>query len=149
MLTVEQANELRVGKRLVFTNGVFDVLHAGHCRYLAEARACGDMLIVGMNTDASVRRLGKGPDRPINPLEDRAEVLSALRAVDGVIPFEEDTPEALITLLRPDIHVKGGDYTEEQLPEAKIVRSYGGDVIILSLLEGRSTTNIVRRIRGV
>jgi len=139
---------LRVGKRLVFTNGVFDVLHAGHVRYLEEARACGDMLIVGMNTDASVRRLGKGPDRPINPLEDRAEVLSALRAVDGVIPFEEDTPENLISQLRPEIHVKGGDYTEDQLPEARIVRSYGGDVIILSLLEGRSTTNVVRRIRG-
>lgn len=94
-----------------------------------------------------MRRLGKGPDRPVNPLEDRAHVLAALRSVDGVIAFEEDTPENLITFLKPEVHVKGGDYTEEDLPEAKIVRGYGGIVQILPLLKGRSTTKILKRLR--
>jgi glycerol-3-phosphate cytidylyltransferase len=146
MLTVQEAIKLGEGRRLVFTNGVFDVLHAGHVRYLSEARGLGDLLIVGMNTDVSVRRLGKGPNRPVNPLEDRAEVLSALRAVDGVVPFDEDTPEALISVLRPSVHVKGGDYRVETLPEAKIVLGYGGEVVILPLLEGRSSSSVLRRL---
>jgi glycerol-3-phosphate cytidylyltransferase len=146
MLSVDEAIELGRGRKLVFTNGVFDILHAGHVRYLEAARALGDLLIVGMNTDESVRRLGKGPNRPINPLEDRAEVLSALRCVDGVVPFGEDTPESLISHLRPDVHVKGGDYTLETLPEAKIVLAYGGEVVIMPTLEGRSTTSTLRRL---
>ena len=133
---------------MVFTNGVFDILHAGHVRYLAEARSLGDLLIVGMNTDASVRRLGKGPERPINPLEDRIAVLSALRAVDGVVAFDEDTPVELIRALRPEVHVKGGDYDPEGMPETPLVRSYGGEVVILPTLEGRSTTGIVDRMRS-
>jgi glycerol-3-phosphate cytidylyltransferase len=102
------------------------------------------MLMVGMNTDASVRRLNKGPNRPINTLVDRIEVLEALRCVDGVVAFDEDTPEALITILRPDIHVKGGDYTVESLPESKIVLAYGGQVVILPTLEGRSSTRVIK-----
>jgi len=145
-LTVEQALALKRGKKTVFTNGVFDVLHAGHVRYLAAARELGDLLIVGVNSDASVRRLGKGANRPVNRLEDRAFVLEGLRSVDAVVAFEEDTPEALIAALRPDIHVKGGDYRVEDLPEARIVHSYGGEVVILPLLEGRSTTNTLRRL---
>lgn len=144
-MTVSEALTLRQGRRLVFTNGVFDIVHAGHVRYLREARALGDLLIVGMNSDESVRRL-KGPTRPVHRLEDRIEVLSALRCVDGVVPFEEDTPEELIAKLRPDIHVKGGDYTVERLPEAKIVHGYGGEVMILPLLEGRSTSNALRKL---
>lgn len=145
-MDLERALDLRRDKKLVFTNGVFDILHAGHVRYLREARALGDLLIVGLNSDASVRRLGKGPNRPINGLADRMAVLSELRCVDAVVPFEEDTPEALIAALRPEIHVKGGDYRADDLPEAKIVRGYGGEVVILPLLEGRSTTNTLRRL---
>lgn len=145
-MTSEEALRAVTGRKVIFTNGVFDILHAGHVRYLAQARALGDMLIVGVNTDDSVRRLGKGPNRPIHTLEDRIEVLEALRVVDGAVPFEEDTPEALIEMLRPDIHVKGGDYTEDQLPEAKIVRGYGGDVVILPLLPGRSSSQALRRL---
>ncbi len=104
--------------------------------------------MVGVNTDASVKTLGKGDDRPINSLEDRLTVLAALRAVDFVVSFDEQTPEALISELKPDIHVKGGDYTEAQLPEAKIVRSYGGEVVILPLLEGRSTTATLKKLLG-
>jgi rfaE bifunctional protein nucleotidyltransferase chain/domain len=143
-MNLEQALKLREGRKLVFTNGVFDILHAGHVRYLEHARTLGDMLMVGMNTDASVRRLNKGPNRPINTLVDRIEVLEALRCVDGVVAFDEDTPEALITILRPDIHVKGGDYTVESLPESKIVLAYGGQVVILPTLEGRSSTRVIK-----
>lgn len=137
---------MRDGKRLVFTNGVFDILHAGHVRYLAEARELGDLLIVGLNSDASAKTLGKSPNRPINTLEDRAEVLAALRCVDGVVLFEESTPEALIGSLRPEVHVKGGDYRADDLPEAKIVRAYGGEIVILPTLEGRSTTAILKKL---
>ena len=126
---------------------MFDLLHAGHVRYLAEARALGDLLIVGINSDASVRGLGKGPDRPINGQEDRMAIIEALRAVDGAILFEEATPLALIERLRPEVHVKGGDYDAETLPETPLVRGYGGEVIILPTLEGRSTTGILRRAR--
>lgn len=145
-MTVEEALRLRHGKRLVFTNGVFDILHAGHVRYLAEARTLGDLLIVGVNTDASVRRLGKGPNRPIHSLEDRLMVLEALKVVGGAVAFDEDTPEALIAKLKPDVHVKGGDYVAEALPESKIVWDYGGEVVILPLLEGRSSTQAIRRM---
>lgn len=144
--TVPQIAEARGGKRLVFTNGVFDILHAGHVSYLEQARALGDMLVVGLNSDASVRRLGKGPERPINALEDRAIVIGALRCVDAVTWFEEDTPERLIEELKPDIHVKGGDYRVEDLPETKIVQAYGGKVVILPLLSGRSTTRIIQKL---
>ncbi len=138
--------EARVGKRVVFTNGVFDILHAGHVTYLAQAAALGDLLVVGVNADESVRRLNKGPNRPIHTLEDRLTVLEALRCVAFAIPFEEDTPEALIARLKPDLHVKGGDYRVEDLPEAKIVLGYGGEVKILPLLEGRSSTRAIRSL---
>lgn len=136
----------REGKTLVFTNGVFDILHAGHVTYLAAAKALGDILVVGVNTDESVHTLNKAPNRPINPLHDRITVLQALRSVDIVIPFSEQTPENLIQLLKPDIHVKGGDYKEDDLPEAKIVKSYGGKVAIIPLLPGRSSTNILNKL---
>jgi glycerol-3-phosphate cytidylyltransferase len=145
-MTLNEALELRRSKRLVFTNGVFDILHAGHVQYLEAARRLGDVLIVGINTDDSVRRLGKGPDRPVNTLADRMTVLSALRAVDGVLAFDEDTPVELIRALEPEVHVKGGDYDPEQMPETPLVRSYGGQVVILPLLEGRSTTGTLRRL---
>ena len=146
LMSLPQIERMRIAKRLVFTNGVFDILHAGHVRYLEQARELGDLLIVGLNSDASVRRLGKGPERPINSEEDRAAILAALRCVDGVVLFDEPTPESLISQLRPDVHVKGGDYREEDLPEAPIVRSYGGDVVLLPLLEGRSTSSIIRKL---
>lgn len=148
MMNLEEALELRHGKNLVFTNGVFDILHAGHVAYLEQARALGDLLFVGMNTDDSVRRLGKGDDRPINCLEDRARVLGALRAVNGVISFEEDTPIALIEALKPEVHCKGGDYDPETMPETPFVRAYGGEVVILQLVAGRSTTETLRRLRN-
>ena len=135
------------GATVVFTNGCFDVLHAGHVRYLTKARAMGDYLVIGLNSDASVRRL-KGNNRPINTEDDRAEVLDALRAVDAVTIFGEPTAEALIEIVRPDVYVKGGDYTLETLPEAKIVKEYGGRVEFVPLVEGRSTTNVIERIRS-
>ena len=143
-MEINAALKLREGRRLIFTNGVFDILHDGHVQYLQAARSLGDMLIVGMNSDASVRRLGKGPNRPINTLEDRISVLEALRCVDGVVAFEEDTPENLISILKPEVHVKGGDYTVESLPESKIVLGYGGEVVIMPLLQGRSSTRVIR-----
>ena len=136
----------RGGQRIVFTNGCFDLLHAGHVRYLARARSFGDCLVLGLNTDASVRRL-KGPSRPINREEDRAEVVGALRSVDYVVLFGEETAEALIAEVRPAVYVKGGDYTLETLPEAKIVQSYGGRVEFVDMVAGRSTTNVIERIR--
>ena len=145
-MKVEDLMELRHGKKLVFTNGVFDILHAGHVRYLAQAREFGDLLVVGLNSDVSARALGKGPNRPVNGEEDRAEVLRALRSVDAVILFDEPTPERLIAALRPEVHVKGGDYRIEDLPEANIVAGYGGEVRIIPLLEGRSTTSILGKL---
>ncbi len=138
---------LREGHRLVFTNGVFDILHAGHVELLEAARRLGDLLIVGMNSDASVRRLGKGEDRPINPLGDRAIVVSALRCVDAVVSFEEDTPIELIRQLQPEVHVKGGDYNADSLPETPTIRGYGGEVVIIPLLHGRSSTLVIETIR--
>ena len=121
------------GRRVVFTNGCFDILHRGHVTYLSQAKALGDVLVVGLNADESVRRL-KGATRPVNVLEDRAAVLSGLSCVDHVIAFEEDTPEALIRLIKPDVYVKGGDYTLETLPEAPLVQSLGGRVELLTYL---------------
>lgn len=145
-MTLEQALQVRAGKRLVFTNGVFDILHAGHVQYLEAARSLGDLLIVGVNSDESARMLGKGPNRPVNPVEDRIMVLEALRAVSGAVVFAEDTPEALIARLKPEVHVKGGDYQADNLPETPLVRSYGGEVVILPFLAGRSTTQILKRL---
>jgi rfaE bifunctional protein nucleotidyltransferase chain/domain len=138
----------RTGRKLVFTNGVFDILHAGHVQYLQQAKDLGDILVVALNSDESVRMLNKAPDRPINHLEDRMTVIAALRCVDYVLSFSEKTPESLIKELKPDIHVKGGDYTPEQLPETKIVRSYGGEIIILPFLTGRSTTSVLEKIKN-
>ncbi len=146
MIDIAQALRQREGLKLVFTNGVFDILHAGHVRCLHQARAFGDLLFVGVNTDESVHRLEKGPGRPFNPLLDRAEVLEALRDVDAVIPFQADTPIDLILALRPEVYVKGGDYVIEQLPEAAAVTSYGGRVEIVALLPGRSTTVLARKM---
>lgn len=135
------------GHRVVLTNGCFDVLHSGHVDYLSRARTLGDVLVVGLNSDAGVRRL-KGPDRPVSTLEDRARVLSALSCVDRVVAFDEDTPVELVRRLRPDVFVKGGDYTLDMMPEAPIVEELGGEVRILPLVKGRSTTGIVQKIRG-
>jgi rfaE bifunctional protein nucleotidyltransferase chain/domain len=135
------------GERVVFTNGVFDILHVGHTRYLREAKSLGDRLVVGINSDESVRRL-KGPTRPINPELDRAEVMASLDFVDGVTIFADDTPIPLLRILRPDIHAKGGDYkTPDALPETEVVRAYGGDVVILQLVDGKSTTGIVKKMQ--
>ena len=133
------------GARVVFTNGCFDILHAGHVRSLAAARAQGDVLILGLNSDASVRRL-KGASRPINNEQDRAEVVGSLAAVDAVVIFGEDTAETLIAKVRPAVYVRGGDYTRETLPEAKIVEKYGGEVHFIDLVPGRSTTKIIEKI---
>ena len=133
-------------KRIVFTNGCFDILHYGHITYLNRAKAMGDVLVVGLNTDASVRRL-KGPTRPINAEDDRAAVLAALSCVDMVVLFDEPTPAKLIETIRPDLFVKGGDYTIETLPEAPLVQSLGGEVKLLPFLDDRSTTGIIERIR--
>lgn len=141
-MTLKSLLALRANKTVVFTNGVFDVLHAGHVDYLIKAKALGDFLIVALNTDSSVSRL-KGPSRPINNLADRMKVIAALRCVDCVVSFDEDTPERVIGDIKPDIHVKGGDYSIESLPESKIVQAYGGKVVILPLLEGRSSTRII------
>ena len=132
--------------RVVFTNGCFDILHAGHVRYLNAAKALGDILVIGLNSDESVRRL-KGEGRPVNPAEDRAEVLAGLRAVDHVVVFGEATAEELVRQIKPDIYVKGGDYSLETLPEAKIVGSYGGKTVLIPMVEGRSTTNVIRRLQ--
>jgi glycerol-3-phosphate cytidylyltransferase len=133
------------GKKVVFTNGCFDILHVGHLRYMNEAKECGDILIVGVNSDDSVRRL-KGPTRPINSEEDRAEMLCGLKAVDYAVIFTEDTPVEIIEGLKPSIHVKGGDYKKEDLPETEVVERNGGEVRILQLVAGKSTTNVVNKI---
>ena len=134
------------GSRLVFTNGVFDLLHVGHVTLLEAARALGTALVVGVNTDASVRRLGKGTERPIVPEAERARVLAALAAVDAVVLFEEDTPLELIRALRPDVLVKGADYAKEAIVGATEVESWGGQVVRVPLVEGKSTTDLTRRL---
>jgi D-glycero-beta-D-manno-heptose 1-phosphate adenylyltransferase len=133
---------------VVFTNGVFDILHRGHVSYLAQARALGASLVLGLNSDASARRLGKGPDRPLNAEADRACVLAALESVSLVALFDEDTPVELLKLVRPQLYVKGGDYDIEALEETRWVRSWGGDAHALGFVDGFSTTALVRRIRG-
>jgi 3-deoxy-manno-octulosonate cytidylyltransferase (CMP-KDO synthetase) len=144
----EFCNDQRAaGKRIVFTNGCFDLLHVGHVDLLERAKALGDVLIVGLNSDESVRRL-KGDSRPVNNLQARAKVLSALRAVDAVVVFEEDTPVEILEIVRPDIHVKGGDYKTDQLPEAKTVRRHGGEIVILPLVDGFSSTKLLVGARG-
>jgi len=133
---------------LVFTNGVFDVLHCGHATYLAQARALGASLVVALNTDASARRLGKGPDRPLNNAQDRAALVAALASVSLVTWFDEDTPLALIAELRPDILVKGGDYDMGQLAETAVVKAYGGKALAIPFVAGYSTTALVKKIRS-
>ncbi len=133
---------------LVFTNGVFDILHRGHATYLDAAAQLGASLVVALNTDASVRRLGKGDDRPLNVQADRMAMIAALGCVDAVTWFDEDTPESLIALLRPELIVKGGDYDMEVLPETALVRSWGGDAVAIPFEFQRSTTALLKKIRS-
>ncbi|GIX06849.1 MAG: glycerol-3-phosphate cytidylyltransferase [Candidatus Poribacteria bacterium] len=136
----------RAGKVVVTTNGCFDILHVGHLRYLEEAKKLGDLLIVGVNSDASVRRL-KGPTRPVIPDVERAELIAALKCVDYVTIFDEDTPCELLEVLKPDVHVKGGDYTLEQVIEREVVERHGGRVVVGIKVPARSTTEILRAIQ--
>jgi D-beta-D-heptose 7-phosphate kinase/D-beta-D-heptose 1-phosphate adenosyltransferase len=138
----------RLGRRIVFTNGCFDLLHIGHTRYLREARALGDLLVVGINSDASVRALNKGTDRPIVPEAQRAEVLAALTCVDYVVVFDEPDPGHLIALLQPDVLVKGGDWAPDEIVGRETVVARGGQVKIIPLVPGISTTTLVQRIRS-
>jgi rfaE bifunctional protein nucleotidyltransferase chain/domain len=152
VLTAAQAADMvkaaqALGRKVVFTNGCFDILHRGHVSYMTRARALGDLLVVGVNSDASVRRL-KGPTRPVNAEADRAYVLANLKAVDAVVIFDEDTPLALIQALTPDILVKGGDWPVEHIVGADHVRAHGGQVLSLALEEGFSTTGIIARAAG-
>jgi len=135
------------GKKIVTTNGCFDLLHVGHVRYLQAARQLGDVLIVGLNSDASVRKL-KGPERPVNSEDDRAEILSSLECVDYVSIFDEDTADEFLKLIKPDIYVKGGDYKPRELPEAPTVEALGGQVRILQHVPGKSTTSILDKAKG-
>lgn len=137
-----------LARPLVFTNGCFDILHRGHVTYLAQARTLGASLVVALNTDSSVRRLAKGAERPINALADRAAVIAALRAVDLVTWFDSDTPLDLIVALRPDVLVKGGDWTEDAIVGAAEVEAWGGKVVSIAFRHACSTTDIVRRIRA-
>ncbi|ALM85066.1 D-glycero-beta-D-manno-heptose 1-phosphate adenylyltransferase [Bordetella sp. N] len=140
--------EGRLARPLVFTNGVFDILHRGHVTYLDEAAQLGATLVVAVNTDASARRLGKGPERPLNNEQDRAAMLAALACVGGVTWFDEDTPQELIAELRPDVIVKGGDYDMETLPETALVRSWGGRAVAVPFEFQRSTTALVKKIQA-
>ena len=135
------------GRKIVFTNGVFDLLHPGHIRYLRDARALGDLLIVGVNSDRSVRALNKAPDRPINPEHERAEVLAALSSVDAVVIFDEETPHEIISAIQPDILVKGADWGENAIVGREVVEARGGQVVRIALAEGYSTTELLNRIR--
>lgn len=132
--------------KVVFTNGVFDLIHPGHVDVLLGARRCGDRLVVGLNSDASVKRL-KGPDRPVRSESERAYVLAALEMVDAVVVFSDDTPLELVKALRPDVLVKGGDYSEATIVGAPQVRSWGGDVVVIPLTPGQSTTSIIKKLR--
>ena len=150
LLTVEKVREKiielkRKGKRVVFTNGVFDILHIGHLTYLEEARHLGDVLVVGINSNSSVQ-VNKGDKRPINDEKNRAFVLLGTKFVDFAVIFDEKTPEKLLDILKPDIHVKGGDYRKEDLPETKTVEKNGGEVKILSFVDNISTTDIINKI---
>lgn len=146
-MTLEDLQHLRTKKKIVFTNGCFDLLHVGHIRYLAEAKSLGDLLVVGLNSDASVQRL-KGPKRPLQCQEDRQELLLALKAVDAVFVFDQDTPLDLIKKVKPHVLVKGGDWKEDQIVGADFVKSLGGQVHSLAFSVGRSTTAIVEKIEG-
>jgi len=137
-----------LARPVVFTNGVFDILHRGHVTYLAQARAQGANLVVGLNSDSSARRLGKAPDRPLNGEGDRACVLAALESVSLVTLFDEVTPLELLKIVRPELYVKGGDYDVESLAETALVRGWGGDARALPFVDGYSTTALVARIRG-
>ena len=134
-------------KTIVFTNGCFDILHIGHVRYLKESARFGNVLIIGLNSDSSVKRL-KGETRPINNELDRAELLSELGFVDYVVVFEEDTPQNLLDEIKPDIYTKGADYTVETLPEAQVVLKNGGKIEFINLIEGKSTTNVIKKIEN-
>jgi rfaE bifunctional protein nucleotidyltransferase chain/domain len=154
LLTIADLSAQRViwadlGLKVVATNGCFDLLHVGHVRYLAAARALGDVLVVGLNDDASTRAL-KGPERPIVPLADRAEVLCALRTVDAVVPFGDETAHKIVAAARPDVYVKGGDYegAARRPPEADLAEAYGAEVVILPYVADRSTSATIARIRG-
>ena len=136
----------RAGQKIVFTNGCFDILHAGHVRYLEKARSFGDCLVLGLNTDTSVRG-NKGPARPINGELDRAEVVGALKAVDYVVLFGEKTAETIIAKVRPDVYVKGADYEGKPLPEADVVKRWGGRVAFVPMVAGRSTTHVIEKIQ--
>lgn len=136
------------GKRIVFTNGVFDLLHPGHIRYLRDARALGDLLIVGVNSDRSVKALNKAPDRPISPENERAEVLAALASVDAVAIFDEETPLEIITAIQPDILVKGADWGETAIVGRDVVEARGGRVVRVKLADGYSTTRLIERVRS-
>ena len=133
-------------KKIIFTNGCFDILHIGHIKYLKEAKAKGDILVLGLNSDASVRRL-KGPSRPVNSEKDRMDMLAEMEFIDYVVLFEEDTPYELITRVRPDVLVKGGDYQADNIVGADFVRSYGGSVEVIPFVEGKSTTNIINSMK--
>lgn len=139
------AAEKEKGHKIVLTNGCFDILHAGHVRYLAAARAVGDVLVLGLNSDESVRML-KGPTRPINTERDRADVIDGLKSVDYVVIFGEKTAEALVRDVRPDYYAKGGDYSVESLPESQAVSEVGGKVVFLPFVEGKSSTKIIQKI---
>ncbi|MDT3739438.1 MAG: D-glycero-beta-D-manno-heptose 1-phosphate adenylyltransferase [Candidatus Kapabacteria bacterium] len=134
------------GKTIVFTNGCFDIIHAGHIAYLNDSKKLGDILVIGLNSDDSVKRL-KGPSRPYNNINDRAVVLSALKPVDYVSVFEEDTPLELITAILPDILTKGGDYNPDNIVGADIVRAGGGKVVVINYVEGKSTTLIIDKLK--
>jgi len=146
-LLVEAAARRSLGQRVVFTNGVFDLLHTGHVSLVEQASALGDFLVVAVNSDASVRRLGKGPERPINPEHDRAKVIGSISGVGAVTIFNDDTPLALIDALRPDVLVKGSDYTKDRVVGAELVESYGGQVALIDLVAGRSTTGMVKKLK--
>jgi rfaE bifunctional protein nucleotidyltransferase chain/domain len=149
LMRADEALVALAGQRpMVFTNGVFDILHRGHVSYLCAARALGGCLVVGLNSDASARGLGKGPDRPLNRETDRAFVLAGLACVDAVVLFDEPTPVQLIAQLKPDVYVKGGDYDIEKIPETPLVRSWGGRSLALPFVDGYSTTQLVQRIRA-
>jgi len=139
--------ERALGKRIVFTNGVFDILHPGHVRYLRDARALGDLLIIGVNSDRSVKALGKAPDRPINPEQERVEVLEALASVDAVVIFDEETPHEIISAIQPDILVKGADWGENAIVGRDVVEARGGKVVRIKLADGYSTTSIINKIK--
>jgi rfaE bifunctional protein nucleotidyltransferase chain/domain len=146
-LLVQAAAQRAEGKRIVFANGAFDLLHAGHVRYLEAARREGEWLAVGVNSDASVA-LAKGPGRPIVPQAERAEIVAALGCVDAVVIFDEDSPAGILTALAPDVHAKGTDYSAESVPERGIVAAYGGRTVIVGDPKGHATTDLIGRIRG-